>query len=75
MYDRITELLKEYCPGMEIKPEADLADDLKMMSMDIIEFIMDLEKEYKVRVPEKKLGKIHTVQDYVDLIQGLVSKK
>lgn len=75
MYDRITEILKEYCPGMTIKPEADLSDDLKMVSMDIIDFIIDLEKEYKVRVPEKKLGKIHTVQDFVDLIEGLVSKK
>lgn len=72
MFDRMKELLQNYCEGFEIKADSDLSDDLKMVSMDIIEFIMDLEKEYKIRVPERKLGGLKTFQDYVDLMESLV---
>ena len=72
MFERMKELLQPYCEGFEIKAESDLSDDLKMVSMDVIEFIMDLEKEYKIRVPERKLGGLKTFQDYVNLIASLV---
>lgn len=53
-----------------IKPESSLVDDLKADSLDVVEFIMDLEKEFDLEIPDEDLPKVATVQDVVTYIEA-----
>lgn len=53
-----------------IKPESSLVDDLKADSLDVVEFIMDLEKEFDLEIPDEDLPKVATVQDVVAYIEA-----
>ena len=47
----------------EVVPTATLRDDLQLDSLDGMDLIVALEKEFKVRVDEKELIKLRTVGD------------
>ena len=47
----------------EVKPEASLREDLQLDSLDGMDLIVALEKEFKVRVDEKELIRLKTVGD------------
>lgn len=47
----------------DVVPEASLRDDLQLDSLDGMDLIVALEKEFKVRVDEKELVKMKTVGD------------
>lgn len=51
-----------------IKPESSLVDDLELDSLDEVEFVMGLEKEFGILIPDEKVEKIKTVEDAVDIV-------
>ena len=71
MFERFKEILSYYVRGYEITPDSDFMEDLKMLSLEVIDFIIDIEKEYGIRIPEKKLAKVKTVQQMIDLVESL----
>ena len=71
MFERVKEILSYYVEGYEITPDSDFMADLKMLSLEIVDFIIDLEKEYGIRILEKKLAKVKTVQQMIDLVESL----
>ena len=71
MFERFKEILSYYVEGYEITPDSDFMADLKMLALEIVDFIIDIEKEYGVRIPEKKLAKVKTVQQMIDLVESL----
>lgn len=54
----------------DITPNASLRDDLELDSLDGMDLIVALEKEFKVRVNEKELLKLKTVGD----VHGFIRK-
>jgi len=52
----------------EVKPEASFIDDLGADSLDIVELVMAIEKEFGIEIPDEDAEKISTVQDAVDYI-------
>jgi acyl carrier protein len=46
---------------------ANLRDDLGMDSLEEVEMVMNLEKEFNVLIPDPEAEKIKTVQDTVNL--------
>ena len=52
----------------KITMEASFKDDLGSDSLDLVEFVMALEEEFSVEVPEKELEGITTVGQAFDLI-------
>ena len=54
----------------DIKPTASLRDDLELDSLDGMDLIVALEKEFKVRVNEKELLTLKTVGD----VHGFIRK-
>ncbi len=57
----------------DITPEASFTNDLGADSLDIVELIMDLEKEFDLTIPDEDAEKIATVGDairYVESKQG-----
>jgi len=53
----------------EVTLEASFVDDLGADSLDMVEFVMVLEEEFDIEVPETDADKITTVGDAVEYIK------
>jgi acyl carrier protein len=54
----------------EVVPGASFIDDLGADSLDIVELVMAMEKEFEIEIPDEDAEKITTVQDAADYIQS-----
>ena len=52
----------------EVTPSASFTNDLGADSLDTVELIMELEKEFGISIPDDQAEKISTVQDAIDYI-------
>ena len=53
----------------EVTPEATFAQDLGADSLDTVELIMELEREFEVKIPESQSDSIQTVGDAIKFIE------
>lgn len=78
---RITQRVKEIVADKvnstyeEIDVRRDLRNDLGMESLDVIELVLDLQKEYNLHIPDQMCEKWKTVQDAIDTINELKQEK
>lgn len=56
--------------GDQVVPDANIIDDLGADSLDVVEFIMSLEEEFGVEIPDEEAEKIKTVGDVVNYISN-----
>ena len=70
-FDKIKEIMVDTlaCDENKITPEASIADDLSIDSLDAVEIVMALEEEFGIKIPDEELGKLKTVQDIVDTVE------
>lgn len=54
----------------DVTPEASFTNDLGADSLDIVELIMDLEKDFEVTIPESEAENIATVGDAIKYIEN-----
>ena len=54
----------------EVKAEASFTNDLGADSLDTVELIMELEKEFDVTIPDSDAEKIQTVGDAIAYIEN-----
>lgn len=54
----------------EVKPESSFTNDLGADSLDTVELIMELEKEFGVTIPDSDAEKIQTVGDAIAYIEN-----
>jgi len=52
----------------EVEASASFIDDLGADSLDIVELVMAIEKEFNIEIPDEDAEKIATVQDAIDYI-------
>ena len=76
IYNQVVTILTESTTDFDINkndavPDANLIDDLGMDSLDFIEFIMELETEFEISIPDDLAENIETIQDVVDLVTKL----
>ncbi len=57
----------------EVVSSASFIDDLNADSLDVVELVMTIEKEFHIEIPDDEAEKIRTVQDAVDYIVAHVS--
>ena len=57
----------------QVTPEASFTNDLGADSLDTVELIMELEKEFDLQIPDEEAEKIVTVGDAIAFIEN--SKK
>lgn len=57
----------------EVVSSASFIDDLNADSLDIVELVMTIEKEFDIEIPDDEAERIRTVQDAVDYIVSHVS--
>jgi len=53
----------------EVTPEATFTNDLGADSLDTVELIMELEKEFNISIPDEDAEKIATVSDAINYIK------
>ena len=58
----------------QVKPEAQLVNDLGADSLDTVELIMALEEEFDIEIPDEKAEKIKTVGEAIDYIEQNANK-
>lgn len=56
----------------EVKEEATFTSDLGADSLETVELMMDLEKEFDITIPEEESEKIQTVGDAIAYIEAHV---
>ena len=54
----------------QVTPEATFAQDLGADSLDTVELIMELEKEFDLSIPDEEAEKIVTVGDAIAFIEN-----
>ncbi len=54
----------------DIKPEASFTNDLGADSLDIVELVMEFEKQFNVTIPDEDAEKISTVGDATSYLEG-----
>ncbi|MBR1644490.1 MAG: acyl carrier protein [Bacteroidales bacterium] len=53
----------------DVTPEASFTNDLGADSLDTVELIMELEKEFGITIPDDEAEKIATVGDAINFIE------
>ena len=59
----------------DIKPEAKFTDDLGADSLDMVELIMEFEKEFNLAIPDEDTETINTVSDAETYLIQKISNK
>ena len=59
---------------VDLKADTNLAEELAIDSMQLYEFVIDLEESYNIRLPDELLEQIVTVDDIVNLVMKLTSE-
>jgi acyl carrier protein len=54
----------------EVTPEASFTNDLGADSLDTVELIMELEKEFDISIPDEQAEKIQTVGQAIEYIEN-----
>ena len=55
----------------EVKPEATFTNDLGADSLDTVELIMELEKEFDITIPDDVAEKFEKVQDVLSYFESI----
>ena len=71
IFERVKAIIVEQLgvTDTSVTMEASFIDDLGADSLDIVEFIMALEEEFNIEIPDADAEKVVTVGDVVDYIK------
>ncbi|HEM3633169.1 TPA: acyl carrier protein [Streptococcus suis] len=76
VYQRVVELIQdEKGEDFQVQPESTLADNIAADSVEIMEFILNLEDEFHVDVPDAAIEHFEVLSDIVDFIYEEVKKR
>ena len=69
-FDKIKELIvdKLNVSGSDVTENASFIEDLGADSLDIVDFVMAIDEEFGIDIPDEDAQKIKTVKDAVDFI-------
>ncbi|MFZ0448172.1 MAG: phosphopantetheine-binding protein [Desulfatiglandaceae bacterium] len=73
--ERLTQLfLTHFDYKIEQLGAETVLQDLGLDSLDIIEFMFDIENEFNIRIPDQEFG-VRTIQDMVDAVDRFISEQ
>ena len=69
--ERVTKIIadKLVIDASEVIPEANFKQDLGADSIDLVELIMEFEREFKLAIPDEKAEEIETVGNAIDFLE------
>ena len=57
----------------EVVPSSSFVDDLNADSLDIVELVIAIEREFDIEIPDEEAEKLNTVADAIDYISRQTS--
>ncbi|MDR2412764.1 MAG: acyl carrier protein [Rickettsiales bacterium] len=71
-FDKVKEIVVEKLgvDSAKVIDTADFVNDLGADSLDLVEFVMEVEKEFNITIPDEDAGKLTTVGDAVKYIDA-----
>lgn len=60
-------------PAAAIRPEASFVEDLQADSLEIVELVIAIERDFDIKIPDDEAEKLRTVQDAVNYIVSCLS--
>ena len=73
MLEKIVEIMRDVCEiEDEITPESRFVEDLCLSSLEMFNFISEIEEEFDVSIPTRKLQGIQSVADLMDELSKIV---
>jgi acyl carrier protein len=72
MFEKIKSLIAEqlFIDGKEIKEESKFIDDLGADSLDVVQLLIAMEKEFNIKFTDEEIAGIKSVGDAVKLISA-----
>ena len=71
--DKAVEMLE--VEGDAVQEDKSFVEDLKVDSLSLVEYTMDLEDEFGVDLPEEELVDVKTIGAFVDVIEAKLAAK
>ena len=73
--DRVTKIIadKLSIDSSEVTAEANFKQDLGADSIDLVELIMDFEKEFDLSIPDEKAEEIQTVGNAIEFLEAAIN--
>ena len=68
--EKVFKLITKQTDKTDITTDLELTADLGMDSLDAVEFVMALEDEFQLEVPDEILDSFKTVQDVIDFVES-----
>ena len=70
-FERIIAILRDAVGDdrIPITPESDLAEDLGLSSLEVVNLIVAFEDEFGIEIPERIIPDMHTVKDIADYLE------
>lgn len=74
IYEKIKKILVETVSvnADEIKPEAELVNDLGINSLELADLVLACEDEFDIEIDDKSIGTFTTVADVVSYLEKIV---
>lgn len=72
--ERVLEIISEYLdiPFENVNEDLELKDGLGLDSLDIIELVIDFEKEFSCNIPDDDYMYVKTVRDIVKVVLNII---
>ena len=71
MFDRVKNMIAEqlYLSADDVKEDSKFVDDLGADSLDVVQMLIAMEKEFGITFDDDEIADIKTVKDAIDLIE------
>ncbi len=75
IFDKLSELLQPYNEKqIELKPQTEIAVDLAIDSVSVMDFVMEVEDHFDMDIPLNVLSETHTMKDLISVVQARTNK-
>jgi acyl carrier protein len=71
-FDKVKKIVSEKLgvPEAKVEEKSEFVNDLGADSLDVVEFVMEVEKEFNITIPDEEATKLKTVGDAVKYIDA-----
>ena len=77
VFERLQEIISEQLgiEKSEISLNSNIIDDIGADSLDMVEMLMNVEKEWDIVIDDSEISDIETMQDVVDFVEAKIKQK
>lgn len=76
IFERLVTLIREQRQdsSLDVTPHLSLKDDLGVDSIELVEFIINIEDDFNIEIPDDEVDNMTSMEDLLDYLQGKLNK-